>query len=39
MIEVEPPIKVCGDVHGQYGDLLRIFHRCGFPPDSSYLFL
>ncbi|KAK0406915.1 hypothetical protein QR680_018887 [Steinernema hermaphroditum] len=39
MIEIEPPVKICGDIHGQYGDLLRLFDRCGFPPGVNYLFL
>ncbi|KAK0406919.1 hypothetical protein QR680_018888 [Steinernema hermaphroditum] len=39
MLELESPVKICGDIHGQYGDLLRIFDRCGFPPTSNYLFL
>ncbi|CAI5446375.1 unnamed protein product [Caenorhabditis angaria] len=39
MVELEGPVRVCGDIHGQYGDLIRIFNFCGFPPDSNYLFL
>ncbi|CAA91326.1 Serine/threonine-protein phosphatase [Caenorhabditis elegans] len=39
MVEVQAPIAVCGDIHGQYTDLLRIFNRCSFPPDQNYLFL
>jgi len=39
LLELEAPLRICGDVHGQYWDLLRIFEFGGFPPDSSYLFL
>ncbi|CAB3404868.1 unnamed protein product [Caenorhabditis bovis] len=39
MIEIQAPVAVCGDIHGQYIDLLRIFNRCTFPPDQNYLFL
>ncbi|MFH4978940.1 hypothetical protein AB6A40_005649 [Gnathostoma spinigerum] len=39
LIELHPPLIVCGDIHGQYSDLLRIFDKNGFPPDTNYLFL
>ncbi|CAI2347152.1 unnamed protein product [Caenorhabditis sp. 36 PRJEB53466] len=39
MIEIDGPVKICGDLHGQFPDLIRIFAKCGWPPESNYLFL
>ncbi|KAF7785025.1 hypothetical protein Agabi119p4_1190 [Agaricus bisporus var. burnettii] len=39
LVELAPPVKIVGDVHGQYSDLIRLFEMCGFPPASNYLFL
>ena len=39
LIELSPPVKIVGDIHGQYNDLIRLFEMCGFPPSSNYLFL
>lgn len=39
LLEITGPVKVCGDIHGQYYDLLRIFEFGGYPPESNYLFL
>lgn len=38
-LELESPINICGDIHGQYSDLLRIFSHIGFPNKEKYLFL
>ena len=39
LLELDAPVKVVGDVHGQYTDLIRMFEMCGFPPSSNFLFL
>ena len=39
LIELEAPLHVCGDIHGQYYDLLRIFEHCGYPGVGNCLFI
>ncbi|KAJ5379411.1 Serine/threonine-protein phosphatase PP-Z [Penicillium cosmopolitanum] len=39
LLELDAPIKIVGDIHGQYPDLIRLFEQCGRPPLSNYLFL
>jgi serine/threonine-protein phosphatase PP1 catalytic subunit len=39
LLELEAPVHIVGDIHGQYIDLLRHFDKLGYPPDSNYLFL
>uniref|UniRef100_A0A0N4Z7B6 Serine/threonine-protein phosphatase n=1 Tax=Parastrongyloides trichosuri TaxID=131310 RepID=A0A0N4Z7B6_PARTI len=39
LIEVKSPIVVCGDIHGQYGDLIKILKKFGSPIKTKYIFL
>lgn len=39
LLEISAPVKICGDIHGQYNDLLHLFEYGGYPPESNYLFL
>uniref|UniRef100_A0A1B6CXQ5 Serine/threonine-protein phosphatase n=2 Tax=Clastoptera arizonana TaxID=38151 RepID=A0A1B6CXQ5_9HEMI len=39
VLEPAPPLNICGDIHGQFNDLLRIFDKGGYPPNTNYLFL
>ena len=39
LLELEAPLQIVGDIHGQFLDLLRLFEFKGLPPAASYLFL
>jgi serine/threonine-protein phosphatase PP1 catalytic subunit len=39
LLKLPADIIVVGDLHGNIDDLLRIFTRCGYPPETKYIFL
>lgn len=39
LLELDAPVKIVGDIHGQYPDLIRLFEMSGSPPSANFLFL
>jgi serine/threonine-protein phosphatase 2A catalytic subunit len=39
VLEIRTPVTVCGDIHGQFHDLMELFTIAGEPPAVNYCFL
>lgn len=36
---VSSPVTICGDIHGQFWDLVELLRKGGPVPETSYIFM
>jgi serine/threonine-protein phosphatase 2A catalytic subunit len=39
VVSMRAPVTICGDIHGQFHDLIELFRIGGHLPDQNYLFM
>lgn len=39
LVQVSSPVNICGDIHGQFPDLLKLLRTGGSLADTNYLFM
>lgn len=37
--QVNSPVTVCGDIHGQFWDVHELLRQGGMVPDTNYIFM